>query len=145
MQSLDTLAVDFAKLFMRMHRLLDHRMMLNGISLSRTNILLFADRRGSVRATDIADIFGLAPRTVTEALDGLERDGLVQRDPDVADRRVKRISVTDLGRQAIAKAEPLRRDLIGQIFGVLDAVECRQLTCLLAKLSDAVEEQERGD
>ena len=61
-----------------------------------------------LRATDIAELFGLAPRTVTESLDALERAGLLRREADPADRRVKRISITEEGRRAITATEPLR-------------------------------------
>ncbi|MFN3434510.1 MAG: MarR family winged helix-turn-helix transcriptional regulator, partial [Sphingomonas sp.] len=80
---------------------MNRRMAEQGASLARTKLLLFLDRRGPARAADIADFFDNAPRTVTEAIDGLERDGLVIRSPDAHDRRVKQVSITDRGRRVI--------------------------------------------
>jgi DNA-binding MarR family transcriptional regulator len=103
---------------------------------------MFVDKDGPVRAADIAEIFGLAPRTVTEALDTLERDGLVRRDPDKADRRVKRVSITDEGRRAMTATEPLRLRLTETIFGVLDPQERAQLDAIVTKLAEAIDREE---
>lgn len=142
MAQLEPLASCFGRLFLRMHRLLDRRMAEQGASLARTKFLIYLDKEGPSRGTDIADLLGLAPRTVTEALDGLERDGLVRRDPDPSDRRAKRVSLTEEGRNAIAATEPLRISLIDRIFGTLDAEERAQLDRILARISDALDREE---
>jgi DNA-binding MarR family transcriptional regulator len=144
MTEIDDLSRRFGKLFLRMHRLLDRRMAQGGASLARTKMLMFVDKEGPVRGVDIAEIFGLAPRTVTEALDALERDGLVRRDPDKADRRVKRVSITEQGRQAMLATEPLRLKLTEQIFGILDEAERAQLQAIVTKLGAAVDREEAG-
>jgi DNA-binding MarR family transcriptional regulator len=131
---LDDIAARYGKMFMRMHRLLDRRMARTGASLSRTKLLMYIDREGSARAADIAELFGVAPRTITEALDGLERDGLIRREPDASDRRVKQISITEEGKRAIAATEPLRLMLVERIFGSLSMAERDQLKTILDKL-----------
>jgi DNA-binding MarR family transcriptional regulator len=145
MNHLEALFADLAKVFLRSHRLLDRRMTAEGASLARTKLLLYLeDQLGEARAADIAEFFGLAPRTVTEALDGLERDGMVRREPDPQDRRVKRLSITQAGVAAAAATEPLRVALVEQIFGVLSEDERGQLKQLLTKLTAAIGEQESG-
>ena len=142
---LDRLASDYGRQFLRMHRLIDRRMAEHGASLSRTKLLLYLVKEaGDARAADIAEFFGLAPRTVTEAIDGLERDGFVVRTPDPVDRRVKRLSITQEGRRAVEATEPLRLDLVEQIFGALDRDEADQLEQVLAKLGVALSVQEGG-
>src|SRR5579875_911042 len=134
MSDLDALAADFGRLFLRLHRLLDRRMAQNGASLARTKVLMLVEREGPVRAADIAELFGLAPRTVTESVVSLERAGLLRREPDPADRRVKRISITDEGRRAIAATEPLRLKLVDSIFGALGGEERTELARIVSKL-----------
>lgn len=141
----ETLASDFGRLFLRLHRLLDRRMARSGASLARTKVLMLVEREGPVRATDIAELFGLAPRTVTDSLDALERAGLLRREPDPADRRVKRISITEEGRRAIAATEPLRLKLVDSIFGVLSDAERAQLARIVAKLAAAVDAADGED
>ncbi len=145
MNHLEALFADLARVFLRSHRLLDRRMTAEGASLARTKLLLYLEgQEGEARAADIAEFFGLAPRTVTEALDGLERDGMVRREPDPQDRRVKRLSITEAGTAATAATEPLRIALVEQIFGALNVEEQRQLEVILAKLVVAIGEQEAG-
>ena len=145
MPASDDLASKFGKLFLRMHRLLDRRMAECGASLARTKFLLYLQKEGPARATDIADLLGLAPRTVTEGLDGLERDGLVRRDPDPNDRRAKIVSLTDKGVSAIKATEPLRLALTERIFGLLTGEECRALDAILTRLSEALDKEERQE
>jgi DNA-binding MarR family transcriptional regulator len=144
MTDLDQLSTDFGSLFLRMHRLLDRRMTASGASLARTKMLMYVDRQGPARAADIAELLGLAPRTVTEALDGMERDGLVVRTPDASDRRVKRISITPAGKRAIETTEPMRAKLVDLLFGTLDPQERAQLAEIVEKLSAAVAREEGG-
>ncbi len=143
MSDTDALAAPLFRLFLRMHRLMNRRMAEQGASLARTKLLLFLQKQGPARAADIADYFDNAPRTVTEAIDGLERDGLVVRMPDAQDRRVKQVTITDEGRRVIGETEPLRRELIEGVFGVLDAAEQAQLAAMLDRLTAALEVQEQ--
>lgn len=145
MSAPDQLASSVFSLFLRMHRLMNRRMADQGASLARTKLLLFLDRRGPARAADIAEFFDNAPRTVTEAIDGLERDGLVVRAPDAHDRRVKRVSITESGRRVIGETEPLRQGLIDSVFGVLDAGEQTILSGMMTRMLAALDEQERRE
>lgn len=142
MADIEALASCYGKLFLRMHRLFDRRMTESGASFARAKFLIYLQKEGPSRAADIADLLGLAPRTVTEALDGMERDGLVRRDPDPADRRAKRVSLTDEGLKAIATTEPLRARLVDRIFGVLTTEERGQLDRIMARLAEAVDREE---
>lgn len=142
MTDLEPLVSCFGKLFLRMHRLFDRRMAECGASFARTKFLLYLEKEGPSRATDMADLLGLAPRTVTEGLDGLERDGLVRRDPDPDDRRAKRVSLTPSGRSALTATEPIRVLLVERIFGSLNAEDRAQFGRILACLADAVDREE---
>jgi len=142
MSDVDPLATNLFGLFVRMHRLMNRRMAEQGASLARTKLLLFLDRRGPARAADLAEYFDNAPRTVTEAIDGLERDGLVIRTPDAHDRRVKQVSITEEGRRVIGETEPLRQELIESVFGVLASPEREQLANMLDRMIVALDRQE---
>jgi len=141
MTSLETLAHNFGTVFVRLHRVADRRMAEQGASLARTKILMFLQKfQGSARATDIAECFGQAPRTITEALDALERDHLIVRTADPSDRRVKRLSITPAGEAAVRATEPLRLALIEQLFGALDEEDRARLDAMLERLLARLEE-----
>jgi len=144
MAGVEELTASFGSVFLRFTRLLDKRMAREGASLARTRVLLMIERRGSVKASDIAELFGLAPRTVTDTLDGMERNGLIRREPDPKDRRVKRIVITEAGRQAVAATEPIRRELTSQVMGNLTSQEREALATILGKLEAAVAAEEEG-
>lgn len=145
MSDLESLVSAYAELYLQLMRTMDRRMAEQGASLSRTKLLLCLQKRGPLRATDIADFFSQSPRTVTEAIDGLERDGLVERKPDPDDRRAKFISVTEKGLEAAAKTEPLRRQLIEQTFGTLDDAERETLLRLLTKAATSLKTADGTD
>lgn len=140
---LDQLSTRFGKLYLRLYRLLDRRLAEQGATLARTKLLFFLGRNGASRAADIADHFNQAPRTVTEAIDGLEQQGLVRRENDLHDRRSKRVSLTDAGRDALARVEPLRQRLVEQIFGSLTEAERTNFDAILSTLETALEAESK--
>lgn len=138
----DTIARQLARAYLLMNRRVDRAMTQAGASLAQTKLLMFIEAGcGKARATDIAEILGQAPRTVTEAIDKLERVGLVVRVADPDDRRVKRLAITPAGSAAIAAGEPLRRELVQEIFAVLDADECARLEEMLGRVADRLADE----
>jgi DNA-binding MarR family transcriptional regulator len=122
-------------LHLRMHRMLNQTLKGQGASLAQSKLLHFIERGQSVRSIDISDAFGFAPRTVTEAVDALERDGLARRDPDPKDRRAKRISITERGRNVLRETDPSRQAFASSVFGVLTPAEEAELVRLLQMLN----------
>lgn len=131
----EQLLTDLFRVITLMRRFFDRAMTEQGASLAQTKVLMcIKELPGTARAADIAEIMGIAPRTVTEALDGLERDGLIQRMPDREDRRVKRLTITPAGEAAVVVTEPLRRQLGAQALGALNASEREHFHAALQKL-----------
>ncbi|MCA1323028.1 MarR family winged helix-turn-helix transcriptional regulator [Herbaspirillum seropedicae] len=128
--------------YLRSHRTLDKLMAAQGASFARTKIMSFIDRGGKVRSTDLAEAFGFAPRTITEAVDALERDGMVLREPDLNDRRVKQISLTALGEEVLKASEPERTRFGNRLFEALEQDEISELAALLRKLNSRLGELE---
>ena len=128
------------ELYHRVHRLVNESMTEEGVSLARSKFLFFLSKLGPCRSTDIACALNFAPRTVTEAIDGLERDGMVVRDADPEDRRAKIISITDRGRLALEAALQPRHRTIDELFSALDDCERTELFRLLGCLREKATE-----
>ena len=58
-----------------------------GLSLARTKLLTRIDEGEPMNQATLAGLLGLAPRSVTDAIDALERNGLVARIEDEGARR----------------------------------------------------------
>jgi DNA-binding MarR family transcriptional regulator len=69
---------------------------------------------------------------VTQLLDKLERQGLVERH---AEGRCNQLKLTDAGRLLYARVVPEHEELIAQQFAVLSAAEKDELSRLLRKIS----------
>ncbi len=124
------------ELYHRVHRLVNVSMSEEGVSLARSKFLFYLSELGPCRCADIASALSFAPRTVTEAIDGLERDGMVIREPDPDDRRAKIISITNLGRAGLEAALQPRRQMIEELFSALDDKERSDLYRMLGVLGD---------
>lgn len=109
-----------------------------GMSFARAN-LLFAVHAAqqndtSSRMVDIAIDLGVTARTLTTMVDALEKQGLVERVPDPADRRAIQLDITGAGREAL---DPLAQELqvaCEAVLGPLDGAERATLLRLLTRL-----------
>jgi DNA-binding MarR family transcriptional regulator len=122
----------------RMRRTVEDGMTSCGLTLTRTKVLAELQRRGATRPGMLAAEFGISPRTITDIADALERDGLVTRQPDPADRRAALLTVTSAGAAALKVAGATREQLLQQVFGALDPADRATLMRLLDTLDHAV-------
>ncbi len=90
---------------------------------------------------EVAERCYVTPATVTGVVDTLERDGLVVRERDTADRRVVRVRLTDEGRARLARTKKAAAKEMGALFDDLtereEAVVRRFLTRTIERLGDA--------
>jgi len=121
----------FITVYHRLRRLVDDAMTAAGLSLSRAKVLGELSAHGPMNQTALAGRLGFAPRSVTDTLDSLERDGLAERSDDPSDRRARIVAITAAGAEALATAMTTRAALFDQIFGVLDTPSRSQLLDLL--------------
>ena len=97
-----------------------------------------ADREESPRLRDLADALRIAPRSVTDVVDALERKGYVVREPDPHDRRASVVVVTDAGRQVRAAVHEARRRSVGDQMGALTAPQRAALADALTTLEEGL-------
>ncbi|QRM56878.1 MarR family transcriptional regulator [Sinorhizobium sp. BG8] len=143
MSSTIDIAQGMFKLYHQVSRLVNECMMDEGVSLARSKFLLLLECQGPQRSTDIASALGFAPRTVTEAIDGLERDNLVIRQPDPKDRRAKIVSITETGRTVINAAQQPQHKTLDAIFAALDDSQRSQLAEIITCLSERTEKMQQ--
>jgi DNA-binding MarR family transcriptional regulator len=121
----------YMELHHQLHRIVDRAMSSAGLSLGRAKVLMRLDSHGPMNQARLAGLLGFAPRSVTETIDGLERDGLVTRAEDPHDRRARIVALTESGQHALEAAMTVRNKTMDEIFGVLSPAERAQLVSLV--------------
>ena len=104
-----------------------------GLTFSRYEalVLMAFSRTGSLPLGKMAERLMVHSTSITNTIDLLERDGLVQRKHDPADRRLVLAELTDRGREVVARATDA---LVAIEFGVPDLPDS-----VVARLGDAMD------
>src|ERR1700722_9484018 len=85
----------------RMFRAVNDEMSGCGLSMARTKVLMRLQDQGPTRQSVLAVDMGLAPHSIKDIVDGLERQGLAVRRPDATDRRAKLVAITEAGQTCL--------------------------------------------
>jgi DNA-binding MarR family transcriptional regulator len=83
---------------------------------------------------ELADCTGVTRATVSGLLDGMERDGLVVRKCDSADRRQVRVLVTPQGKELLDRIRPAYCRWFSELVASLSETERQLLIALLEKI-----------
>jgi DNA-binding MarR family transcriptional regulator len=81
--------------------------------------------------SQLVDRLSVQPPTVTTALQRLEREGFLRREPDPDNRRVSRVYLTDRGRSVEAPVREIFAEAETRFLARLSATERRELVTLL--------------
>lgn len=92
----------------------------------------------------LADHAGVARATITGLVDGLVRDGMVERHGNPEDRRSNLVRLTRKGRQLARKLFTQQIGWLGELFDGLSTNERRQLGRTLAKLQADIRARSAG-
>lgn len=107
---------------------------LSKLSGPRIGVIFAVHEAGTIRMGDLAAKMLVAPRTATDLVDGLERDGYLQRLPDPADRRAMLLELTPKASADFGNIAALRKAFTEEVFGHLSADDRYQLVQLLNKV-----------
>jgi DNA-binding MarR family transcriptional regulator len=86
-----------------------------GITNGQFSLMMSLNRPNPPSMGAVASLLAMDRTTLTAALKPLERRGLVTIAPAPDDRRVRVLSLTDAGREALAAAVPIWQALHGEI------------------------------
>ena len=105
----------------------------HGLSLSGLK-LLKALAGGDRSMREISQVLHVAPRTVTDLIDGLEARGLVARGPHPSDRRITLLHLTEGGTRELAAASTRAERIAATAISALDPAEQHTLQALLDRV-----------
>jgi DNA-binding MarR family transcriptional regulator len=129
----------------RIHDAMERFAESHGLSESRLRVLTRLCHRPSRQLPlgALAEGMDVTPRTMTDIIDVLERDGLVKRVPDPTDRRSVQAVITEAGLERI---NAMRRDAMEKQTAVVEGftgdqlVQLRHLSLLLVRNLSADQE-----
>ena len=129
----------------RLRATVDGRMTAGGLSLARSKVLQVLAQRGPLQQSAIAEQLGQAPRSVTQSVEALERDGLVERTTPPEDRRAKLVTLTPKGTRALTAGLTAGEHTLRKIFGAIGRERLATLDKLLDTLEATIATTAAGD
>lgn len=125
----------------------------NAVSVSRVNaalqavdlrvraysVLAIAANNARPSQRELSEFLRLDPSQIVALIDELQSRGLVEREPDPNDRRANVVVATPAGRDLLARAQELAREVESEMFGALDGSEREALAQALRVMAGAVE------
>ena len=116
------------------HNRTNARMSAAGLSLARFRVLSALQSAGRIRMNELSAALGVAPRTVTTIVYALEKEGMMARLPDPADRRATLLDLTQDGLDQLRRFRGMHDSAAAELFDVLTADERYQLAEILRRL-----------
>ncbi|MDG4797622.1 MarR family winged helix-turn-helix transcriptional regulator [Micromonospora sp. WMMD1082] len=102
-------------------------------------VLTAADRQPARNQGAIAEELGIDRTVLTYLIDDLERDGLVVRRPDPADRRSRLVTLTEAGHEAARRRREALRTVESHLLRALPPEEAVTLRALLQRVACAAQ------
>jgi DNA-binding MarR family transcriptional regulator len=107
-----------------------------GLSLAKLAALkVLSDAGESLPLTQLADRLSCVKSNITQLVDRLEADGLVERQANPNDRRARLATLTASGRKACRDGSRIQESAEKHVLRKLTAAESRQLAELLTKIT----------
>lgn len=106
-----------------------------GIPSHRVHVL-GAVERGATRIQDIAEASWISVSAASRTVDGMVRDGWLDRRPDPDDRRATQVTLTAEGSRRIEEVRDWGRDMVA---GMVDQLGRQRVERMAADLSDFAE------
>jgi len=91
-----------------------------GMTRAQWAVLLKLERHEGVQQSDLAEFLEIQPITLTRLVDRLCDSGLVERRPDPADRRAKRLYLTAAARPLLEKISQQVEEVAEEVLAGLD-------------------------
>jgi DNA-binding MarR family transcriptional regulator len=104
-------------------------------SHSQIHVIMWLGSDGPLTMGELAKRAGITEKTITGVVDRLERDGLLARTRDQADRRVVRVALSKKGVSEFQRFQGHMMERMAQFLGLLDEADRTALLRILENLS----------
>jgi len=135
-------AMELGKVARRWRTRLDSRLRAMGLTQARWMALLELSRSDSLTQRDLAATLGVEGPTLVRLLDGLEAQGLIERQSCPDDRRAKRVRLTEAADPVLREirkiADATRRELLEGV-AAEDLSVARRVLAMIAERLEQTE------
>ena len=114
----------------------DHRAAQFGITRAQWVVLVRVQRSEGLNQSELAELLDLQPITLTRLLDKLCDSGLIERRPDPADRRAKRLFLTAAARPLLERLAVLGEETMANTLAGVEPEGVEQMVSKLAIVKD---------
>ena len=114
----------------------DYRAAQFGITRAQWVVLVRVQRSEGLNQSELAEILDLQPITLTRLLDKLCDSGLIERRPDPADRRAKRLFLTAAARPLLERLAVLGEETMANTLAGVESEGVEQMVSKLAIVKD---------
>lgn len=105
-----------------------------GLSFSQFMVLEALYSKGKLSISEVRDAILSSVGTISLVVSNLEKMGYIKRESNPKDKRICILSLTDSGRDVIAKIVPENEKMINDYMEILDCDEKENLVNILKKL-----------
>ncbi|HXA60648.1 MAG TPA: MarR family transcriptional regulator [Streptosporangiaceae bacterium] len=116
----------------------------HGVSMWGYSVLIALDDEPLRTQAALAESIGADKTRIIGVLDELQRKGLILREPDPADRRVRLLSITPEGRRVRESVQAAIQEGEERLLALLPADDRRGFLCALGALSSLSPEEIAG-
>ena len=107
--------------------------------------VLDAIQRGATRIQDIAEASWTSVSAASRTVDGLVRDGWLDRSPDLEDRRATRVTITDTGAAHLGEVQAWGEGLTTELVAELGIDRAERMAADLAAFAHQVSARLDGE
>lgn len=113
-----------------------------GLSMPQVSTLFRLHYRGGCGVSDVAQQLDVSNAAASQMVDRLEQQGLVERVPHPADRRVRMVRLTQQGHALVEEGINTRLRWISDVTRMLSPEQQETIVVALAALTDAARQME---
>ncbi|MHC2353511.1 MarR family transcriptional regulator for hemolysin [Sinorhizobium meliloti] len=119
----------------KLRSVFDARVKERGLTLPRARMLFALARKEGLNQRELAEELDIETPTIVRLLDGMEKQGFIERRVELSDRRAKQIHMTDVGRSVADEIQKLASDIREEVLGGLQPQEIAvalKVVCMIA-------------
>jgi MarR family transcriptional regulator for hemolysin len=132
----EAFGAELRRVFFRWRGCFDAELRASGQTLARARVLaLLAQEHGGLPQRELASQLSIENPTLVRLLDGLERQGLVAREPVADDRRANRVALTSQAAAVAAEVTGISGRLRDRVLQGIDEAELATALRVLRAIS----------